>query len=74
MIQIDVRRFMRAMPERPNSPLADIAYAYHFDASLYARSLRGYCEAPAHFEPAPAGPGGGDDPGEPGRFGPPARA
>ncbi|QSX79343.1 tryptophan halogenase family protein [Agrilutibacter solisilvae] len=38
-------KFMRAMPERPNSPLADIAYAYHFDASLYARYLRGYCEA-----------------------------
>jgi tryptophan halogenase len=24
----------------PNSPLADIDYAYHFDASLFARSLR----------------------------------
>ena len=28
-----------------NSPLNDIAYAYHFDASLYARFLRKRCEA-----------------------------
>ncbi len=38
-------RFMRAMPERRNSPLADIAYAYHFDAGLYAQFLRRYAEA-----------------------------
>lgn len=38
-------RFMRAVPDRPNSPLADIAYAYHFDAGLYARYLREYAEA-----------------------------
>ncbi len=38
-------RFMRASADRPNSPLADIAYAYHFDAALYARFLRGYAEA-----------------------------
>lgn len=31
-------RFMR--PSGRNSPLAEIAYAYHFDASLYARFLR----------------------------------
>ncbi len=38
-------KFMRAVTDRPNSPLADIAYAYHFDASLYARFLRRYAEA-----------------------------
>ena len=38
-------KFMRAVTDRPNSPLADIAYAYHFDASLYARYLREYSEA-----------------------------
>lgn len=38
-------KFMRAVSDRPNSPLADIAYAYHFDASLYARFLREYAEA-----------------------------
>ena len=38
-------RFMRAVNDRPNSPLADIAYAYHFDAGLYARFLRDYAEA-----------------------------
>jgi tryptophan 7-halogenase len=38
-------KFMRAVGDRPNSPLADIAYAYHFDAGLYARYLRNYAEA-----------------------------
>ncbi|MGH8031652.1 MAG: tryptophan halogenase family protein, partial [Luteimonas sp.] len=38
-------KFMRAVSDRPNSPLADIAYAYHFDASLYAAYLREYAQA-----------------------------
>ena len=38
-------RFMPARPEAGASPLADIAYAYHFDAGLYARYLRELSEA-----------------------------
>lgn len=35
-----------AMPDasNPHSPLADLDYAYHFDASLFARFLRGRAE------------------------------
>ena len=39
-------KFMTAPSDAPrNSPLADIAYAYHFDAVLYARFLRKRAEA-----------------------------
>jgi tryptophan 7-halogenase len=37
-------KFMPPRLDLGNSPLADIAYAYHFDASLYARYLRGLSE------------------------------
>jgi tryptophan halogenase len=35
-----------AFPDKsnPHSPLAHVDYAYHFDASLFARFLRGQCE------------------------------
>lgn len=38
-------KFMPARFDVPNSPLRDIAYAYHFDASLYARFLRKISES-----------------------------
>jgi tryptophan halogenase len=37
-------RFMRSRADMPGSPLADIVYAFHFDAGLYARFLRGIAE------------------------------
>ena len=37
-------KFMRARPDLPNSPISQITHAYHFDAHLYARFLRGYAE------------------------------
>ncbi len=33
------------VPERPGAPPTGIAYAYHFDAGLYAQYLRRYAEA-----------------------------
>lgn len=38
-------RFMRPPANMPGSPLADINYAFHFDASLFARFLRTRSEA-----------------------------
>jgi tryptophan halogenase len=37
-------KFMRPRPDLPKSPLADITYAFQFDAALYARYLRRYAE------------------------------
>jgi len=38
-------RFMRSRPDMKTSPLSEIAYAYHFDAGLYAGFLRQEAEA-----------------------------
>ena len=37
-------KFMRPPKDMPLSPLADISYAFHFDAGLYAKYLRGVSE------------------------------
>jgi tryptophan halogenase len=37
-------KFMRPRPDLPQSPLANITYAFQFDAGLYARYLRRYAE------------------------------
>ncbi|KIU30140.1 tryptophan halogenase [Sphingomonas melonis] len=40
-----MNRFAMPDPSNPQSPIADIDYAYHFDASLFARFLRRRAEA-----------------------------
>ncbi len=37
-------RFMRAQTDRPDSPIAHIAHAFHFDAGLYARYLKSFAQ------------------------------
>ncbi len=38
-------KYMRSVPDMATSPLGDIANAFHFDAGLYAKFLRGLSEA-----------------------------
>ncbi len=40
----EMGKFMRPAKVAPNSPIEHITYALHFDASLFARYLRGWCE------------------------------
>ena len=37
-------KFLRADPKMADSPIGHIAHAFHFDAGLYAKFLRGYAE------------------------------
>ncbi len=37
-------KFLRSQPSMAGSPLHDIAHAFHFDAGLYAKFLRGFSE------------------------------
>ncbi|MEP1421123.1 MAG: tryptophan halogenase family protein [Erythrobacter sp.] len=38
------KKFMRPLKDRPQSALADINYAFQFDATLYAKFLRSFAE------------------------------
>jgi len=44
LLACQYNKFTRADPSTPNSPLAHIRHAFHFDAGLYARYLRKYSE------------------------------
>jgi len=44
LLACEHNKFMRANLEVSSSPLADIRHAFHFDAGLFAKYLRGYSE------------------------------
>jgi tryptophan halogenase len=44
LLACEKNRFMRADMKNLQSPLADIRHAFHFDAGLFAKYLRGYSE------------------------------
>ncbi len=44
LLACEKNRFARARSDMPNSPLADLRHAFHFDAGLFAKYLRGYSE------------------------------
>ncbi|MDP3224104.1 MAG: tryptophan 7-halogenase, partial [Rubrivivax sp.] len=44
LLACEKNRFMRARAEAADSPLADLRHAFHFDAGLFAKYLRGYSE------------------------------
>ncbi len=44
LLACQFNKFTRADPSKVNTPLAQVRHAFHFDAGLYARYLREYCE------------------------------